>query len=144
MSSICAWPLNPEFFRSFKTSSSKCPYCCFCVAAYTRLGFVVASSGLKSLIDSKSAVSATTLVNFFSCSSWFSFVFFSSATAVLIIRSSVWPGSKTYAPNQKSTIENLLRSDLSPLPRNTRDEKNHDSTDSEPDRGHNRRHQNDR
>src|SRR6266550_2967978 len=151
MSSICAWPLKPEFFRSASTSSIRCVYCCFCVAAYTRLGLVVASSGLKSLIDSKSAVSATTLVKFFSCSSWFSFVFFSSATAVLIIRSSVWLGSKAYAPNERSTMKNLLRSDLSPLPRNTRDgksesrdEENHDSTDREPDRGHNRRHPNDR
>src|SRR5437868_8658990 len=52
-----------------------------------RLGLVVASCGLKSLIDSKSPVSATTIVNFFSCSSWLTLVFFSSATAVLIIDS---------------------------------------------------------
>src|SRR5207248_9803188 len=75
----------------------------FCVAAYTKLGFVVASCGLNCFIDSKSAVSATTLVNFFSCSSWFSFVsvFFSSATAVLIIMSSGL--QKTYVSFARST-----------------------------------------
>src|SRR5439155_11494662 len=89
MSSICSFPLRPDFFRSATTSSTKCAYSGFCVAAYTRLGFVVASCGLNSFIDSKSAVSATTFVNFFSCSSWFSLVpvFFSSAIAVLIISS---------------------------------------------------------
>jgi hypothetical protein len=58
-----------EFLRSAMALSRSGAYSGFCTAAKIRLGFVVASSGLNSRIDSKSPVSATTLVNFLSSSS---------------------------------------------------------------------------
>src|SRR5258708_6112968 len=50
-----------------------------------RLGFVVASRGWNSLIDSKSPVSATTTVNFFNCSSLLGFVSVFVSAAMLIL-----------------------------------------------------------
>src|SRR5439155_24341820 len=51
--------------------SSSGRYSGFCTALRISDGFVVASCGVYALIDWKSPVSATTVVNCLSCSSWF-------------------------------------------------------------------------
>src|ERR1700749_4098354 len=84
MSSICLAPVRPVFLRSATALSSREAYCGLVAAARMSDGLVVASCGLNSLIDSKSPVSATTLGNFLSCSSWLNFVEVGASTVALM------------------------------------------------------------
>src|SRR5438309_2018700 len=74
--------------------------------------------------------------------SWLSFVFFSSATAVLIRNPPFGLDPKRTPRLNDRQSKNCFDSGLTPLPRHTRDsksnsrhQKKHDSTDNQPDRG---------
>ncbi len=75
MSSICAAPESPEFFSLRKNFIQQMEILFLLRGGVDcGLGFAVASRGWNSLMLWKSPVSATTIVNFFSCSSSLSWV----------------------------------------------------------------------